>query len=140
VITCPGFASQCAIKNIAIFARTESARQFEQPRQRMRVNAALISFSSYLMTNRTPFRFRFHHQNIALTTSRLRRDQSNAIGRTDRRARQREPVGEWTRESLLKMDARFCDAMERAIARGLERRSDSVPGLDGGHVRDAIRP
>jgi hypothetical protein len=29
--------------------------------------------------------------------------------------------GEWPRKKLLKMDAEFCAAMERAISRGLER-------------------
>jgi hypothetical protein len=31
-------------------------------------------------------------------------------------------IGEWTRERLLKMDALFVAAMERAIAAGKERR------------------
>ena len=33
-------------------------------------------------------------------------------------------AGGWSREALLDMDARFCERMERAIARGLERRPD----------------
>jgi hypothetical protein len=36
-----------------------------------------------------------------------------------------QQVGEWPRERLLKMDAQFCAAMERAIARGLEHRSSA---------------
>jgi hypothetical protein len=31
-------------------------------------------------------------------------------------------VGEWSRERLIKMDAKFCAAMTRAIERGLERK------------------
>jgi hypothetical protein len=37
-----------------------------------------------------------------------------------------EVVGGWTREALLKMDARFCIAMERAFARGDERRPEEA--------------
>jgi len=33
--------------------------------------------------------------------------------------------GDYSRETLLKMDARFCAAMERAISRGLELRSSA---------------
>jgi hypothetical protein len=33
-------------------------------------------------------------------------------------------IGEWTRERLIRMDARFCAAMQAAIERGLERRPD----------------
>jgi hypothetical protein len=32
-----------------------------------------------------------------------------------------EVVGEYTRERLIKMDAKFCERMQRAIERGLER-------------------
>jgi hypothetical protein len=43
-----------------------------------------------------------------------------------RQAAQPEPgdelVGGWPREQLIRMDADFCAAMERAISRGLERR------------------
>jgi len=35
-----------------------------------------------------------------------------------------ECEGEWTRSQRLRMDLRFCAAMERAIKRGLERRPD----------------
>lgn len=35
-----------------------------------------------------------------------------------------EIVGGWRREDLLRMNAHFVDAMQRAIARGLERRPD----------------
>jgi hypothetical protein len=35
-----------------------------------------------------------------------------------------EVVGEYSRERLIAMDARFRAAMERAIARGLERRPE----------------
>jgi len=35
-----------------------------------------------------------------------------------------EVVGEYSRDRLLRMDEKFCAAMERAIARGLERRAD----------------
>jgi hypothetical protein len=31
-------------------------------------------------------------------------------------------VGEWSRERLVRMNEKFCAAMERAIKRGLERR------------------
>jgi hypothetical protein len=31
-------------------------------------------------------------------------------------------IGEWSRKRLLKMDQKFCSAVARAIARGLERR------------------
>jgi hypothetical protein len=34
-------------------------------------------------------------------------------------------VGEWPRERLLKMDAKFCAAMERAFKRGRELRSSA---------------
>jgi len=33
-------------------------------------------------------------------------------------------VGEYTRERLIRMDEKFCERMERAIARGLERPPD----------------
>jgi hypothetical protein len=36
-----------------------------------------------------------------------------------------EVVGDYSRERLIKMDAKFCAAMERAIAHGLERRPDA---------------
>jgi hypothetical protein len=36
-------------------------------------------------------------------------------------------VGDYTRERLLAMDAAFCAAMARAIARGLERRPHGEP-------------
>jgi len=35
-----------------------------------------------------------------------------------------EMVGEYTRERLIRMDEKFCERMERAIARGLERPPD----------------
>ena len=35
-----------------------------------------------------------------------------------------EVVGEWSRDRLVRMDARFVDAVERAIARGKERPKD----------------
>ena len=35
--------------------------------------------------------------------------------------------GGWPRAALLKMDARFCAAMARALARGLERWPDAKP-------------
>src|SRR6516225_1872025 len=35
-----------------------------------------------------------------------------------------EQHGGWPRAALMRMDARFCAAMERAIARGLERPPD----------------
>jgi hypothetical protein len=35
-----------------------------------------------------------------------------------------EQVGEWPRDRLVRMDARFVDAVERAIARGEERPRD----------------
>jgi len=35
-----------------------------------------------------------------------------------------EIVGGWRRQDLIKMDANFCAAMERAIKRGLERRPE----------------
>ena len=37
-----------------------------------------------------------------------------------------EQVGNWPREQLLKMDARFVERMERAIERGLEQPPDGA--------------
>ena len=37
-----------------------------------------------------------------------------------------ELVGNWSRAQLMKMDACFCAALERAIARGLERRPEQA--------------
>jgi hypothetical protein len=37
-----------------------------------------------------------------------------------------ELQGAWTRKALLEMNARFVAAMEKAIARGLERRPDDL--------------
>jgi hypothetical protein len=36
-----------------------------------------------------------------------------------------QQVGEWPRERLIKMDAKFCAAMERAFKRGHEQRSSA---------------
>ena len=35
-----------------------------------------------------------------------------------------ELVGDWPRDALIRMDARFCARLERAIARGKERPKD----------------
>jgi hypothetical protein len=32
--------------------------------------------------------------------------------------------GDWSREELLRMDEKFCERMQKAIARGLERPPD----------------
>jgi hypothetical protein len=36
-----------------------------------------------------------------------------------------EVVGDYSRERLIKMDAKFCERMQRAIERGLERPPDA---------------
>jgi len=54
----------------------------------------------------------------ALVAGRPRTASSNACAPGD------EVVGEYSRDRLLRMDEKFCAAMERAIARGLERRAD----------------
>jgi len=46
-----------------------------------------------------------------------------------------EQDGGFSREALLKMDQRFCAAMERAIARGLERPN----GLSAGQRKNPAR-
>jgi hypothetical protein len=38
-----------------------------------------------------------------------------------------DELGAYTHDQLLKMDARFCAAVESAIARGLERRPTEDP-------------
>jgi hypothetical protein len=62
-----------------------------------------------------------YHKRHAPPTFGLSKLQNSATEPGD------ELQGDYTREQLVKMDARFCERLERAIDRGLERAS--VPPL-----------
>jgi hypothetical protein len=54
--------------------------------------------------------------------------QQPTLGRSKLQNEASEPgdelVGDWPRDALIRMDARFCARLERAIARGKERPKD----------------
>jgi len=64
-------------------------------------------------------------------TADMRRDDGRRRLRHNTRIGDAEPGdernGDYSRERLLRMDARFCAAMARALARGLERWPDAEP-------------
>ena len=65
-------------------------------------------------------------------SSRYLNGGSNALMRRAAGARENlEQNGGWSRLALIKMDQKFCAAVERAIARGLERRPEEGRGASG---------